>query len=124
MGPIWSEIDKNPELLMDIQEWAIENNVDGFGVSKDAALVTKTKDNHIDTINTKFIEDTHAMGKLVHAYTFRNEYMNLVWEYGQDPYTEYDFYLNMGLDGYFSEFPRTLRQFLQWKAETTTRLEL
>ena len=123
MDHIFSEIDKNPQLLIDIRAWAIENKVDGFGVSKDR-LVIKTKDNHIQEVNTKFIEDTHAMEKFVHVFTFRNEYMHLVWEYGQDPYTEYDFYLSMGIDGYFSEFPRTARQFFDWKKEIPSRLEL
>ena len=123
MGNIWSEINKDPQLLKDIQSWAIENKVDGFGTNKESLVIT-TEDNHIKHINTKFIEDTHAMQKLVHVYTFRNEYMHLVWEYGQDPSTEYDFYLSMGIDGYFSEFPRTARQFLDWKKEMYPRLEL
>ena len=123
MGNIWTEINKDPNLLKDIRSWSVENKVDGFGVKKDA-LVIRTKDNHIDKINTQFIEDTHAMQKLVHVYTFRNEYMHLVWEYGQDPYTEYDFYLSMGIDGYFSVFPRTAKQFFDWKKEVPSRLEL
>ena len=123
MDYIWTEINKDPNLLKDIQSWSVENNVDGFGVNKDA-LVIRTTDNHIDKINTQFIEDTHSMQKLVHVYTFRNEYMHLVWEYGQDSYTEYDFYLSMGIDGYFSEFPRTARQFFDWKKKEPSRLEV
>ena len=123
MDNIWREIKREPDLLKEIQNWAIDNIVDGFGISKDA-LVLKTPDNHIDRVNTTFIEDTHAMGKQVHVFTFRNEYMHLVWDYGQDPYTEYDFHLSMGVDGYFSDFPRTARQFLKWKKEGATKLEL
>ena len=63
MGYIWTEINKDPNLLKNIQSWSVENNVDGFGVNKDA-LVIRTKDNHIDKINTKFIEDTRAMQNL------------------------------------------------------------
>ena len=123
MGNIFKEIEKDSGLLQDIRDWAIENNVGGYGVNKNA-LVTKTHDNHIDEINSKFVEDTHAMGQEVHVYTFRNEYMHLVWEYGQDPYTEYEFYLSLGIDGYFSEFPLTAKQFLKWKREETLKLEL
>ena len=123
MGSIWDEIGKNSELLKEIQDWAMDNKVDGFGVTKDA-LVRKTSDNHIEKVNTKFVEDTHAMGKQIHVYTFRNEYMHLVWEYGQDPYTEYDFYHSMGIDGYFSDFPRTARQFLKWKDQDPTKCDL
>ena len=123
MDNIWSDIKEEPSLLKEIQNWAIDNNIDGFGVTKDA-LVLKTSDNHIDRVNSRFVEDTHAVGKQVHVFTFRNEYMHLLWDYGQDPYTEYDFHLSMGVDGYFSDFPRTARQFLNWKKEGATKLEL
>ena len=123
MDNIWSDIKEEPSLLKEIQNWAIDNNIDGFGVTKDA-LVLKTSDNHIDRVNSRFVEDTHAIGKQVHVFTFRNEYMHLLWDYGQDPYTEYDFHLSMGIDGYFSDFPRTARQFLNWKKEGATKLEL
>ena len=123
MDNIWSDIKEEPSLLKEIQNWAIDNNIDGFGVTKDA-LVLKTSDNHIDRVNSRFVEDTHAIGKQVHVFTFRNEYMHLLWDYGQDPYTEYDFHLSMGVDGYFSDFPRTARQFLNWKKESATKLEL
>ena len=123
MDNIWSDIKEEPSLLKEIQNWAIDNNIDGFGVTKDA-LVLKTSDNHIDRVNSRFVEDTHAIGKQVHVFTFRNEYMHLLWDYGQDPYTEYDFHLSMGVDGYFSDFPRTARQFLNWKKEGATKLEL
>ena len=123
MGTIWDEIEKNSELLKEIQEWAIDNNVDGFGVKKDA-LVRKTEDNHIKKVQTKFVEDTHAKGKRIHVYTFRNEHMHLLWDYGQDPYTEYDFYLSLEIDGYFSEFPLTAKQFLKSKREDNTKREL
>lgn len=51
----------------------------------------------------------------VHAYTFRNEYHHLNWNYGQDPYNEYETYLNMGLDGYFTDFPASAKRFLDWQ---------
>ena len=123
MGNIFDEIDKDPDLLEDIRVWSVENNVGGFGVNKNA-LVKKTGDNHIKDINAKFVEDTHAMGQLLHVYTFRNEYMNMEWDFGQDPYNEYDLYLTLGIDGYFSEFPLTARQFLTWKREANINSQL
>ena len=123
MGSIWYEIEKNSELLKEIQDWAMDNDVEGFGVTKNAVVI-KNPDNHIKEVNTKFVEDTHARGKQIHVYTFRNEYIHLVWEYGQDPYTEYDFYHSMGIDGYFTDFPRTARQFLKWKDEDPTKCGL
>ena len=123
MGSIWKEIAKTPSMLQDIKKWALDNEVDGYGVIKEA-LVLKTKDNHIASINTKFIDQTHAMKKVIHVYTFRNEYMHLEWDYGQDLYSEYDFYFSLGIDGYFSDFPRTARQYLDWRRKSAVKLEL
>ena len=36
----------------------------------------------------------------------------------------YDFYFSLGIDGYFSDFPRTARQYLDWKRESAVKLEL
>merc|ERR550539_50421 len=43
-------------ILKELKENGYE--VDGYGVIKEA-LVLKTKDNHIASINTKFIDQTH-----------------------------------------------------------------
>ena len=102
------------DIWHNITEWAQAYDVNGFGLDKDV-LVLKNKDNHINTTNTMYIEDAHKIGKDVHVYTFRNEYIHLAWDYGQDPYTEYDYFLSMGIDGFFTDFSRTARQFLQWK---------
>ena len=115
---IMYEIHRNPELLKDILSWSMDNEVDGFGYSKDA-LVTRTPDNHIDKVNTKFIEVVHGMGKQICVYTFQNEYNHMVWDYGQDPYNEYELFLGMGIDAFITDFPATARQFLNWKKEAT-----
>ena len=52
----------------------------------------------------------HAKDMKVHAYTFRNEYQHLNWNYGQDPYVEYEHYLQAGLDGYFTDFSASLNR--------------
>ena len=41
MGSIWKEIAKTPSILQDIQKWALDNEIDGYGVIKDA-LVSKS----------------------------------------------------------------------------------
>ena len=102
------------DIWPNITEWAQAYDVNGFGLDKDV-LVLKNKDNHINRTNTMYIEDAHKIGKDIHVYTFRNEYIHLAWDYGQDPYTEYDYFLSMGIDGFFTDFSRTARQFLQWK---------
>ncbi len=53
----------------------------------------------------------------VHVYTFRNENHHLRWDYGQDPYVEYQTFLDLGVDGFFTDFPGSLRRFLDAKAQ-------
>ena len=49
-------------------------------------------------------------------YTFRNEYEYLsCWEDQQDPYVEYQRFLNIGIDAYFTDFPGSLKRFFQSK---------
>jgi hypothetical protein len=45
-------------------------------------------------------------------YTFRNEDVYLAWNFAQDPYREYDLYLSLGVDGYFTDFPATFNRYL------------
>ena len=123
MDPILLEIKTNPDLWKDIIDWSIVYNVDGFGMNKDA-IATKNETNHINGTNPMFIEDAHAIKKQIHVWTFRNEYMHLAWNYGQDPYTEYDFFLSMNIDGYLTDFSRTARRFLQWKERVVSKREL
>jgi len=49
----------------------------------------------------------------VHVYTFRNENHFLRWDYGQDPFVEYEAFLELGIDGFFTDFPGSLRRFLE-----------
>lgn len=51
----------------------------------------------------------------VHPYTFRNENQYLHFDFHQDPYTEFDFWINkMGIDGLFTDFTGSLHNFQQW----------
>ena len=58
---------------------------------------------------TDFLERVHQHGLLAHAWTFKNEWSNLFWENGQDPYSEMEEFLQLGLDGFFTDFPLTAR---------------
>ena len=66
------EIQRNLDFHKDILSWSVDNEVDGFGITKDA-LVMRTPDNHVEKVKRNFIDDVHSMGKKVHVYTFRNE---------------------------------------------------
>jgi len=46
------------------------------------------------------------------VYTFRNEYMFLPYDYGADPYREYDEFVKLGADGFFTDFPWSLSNYL------------
>ncbi|WP_414579155.1 phytase [Anabaena sp. CCY 9402-a] len=59
------------------------------------------------TAPTTLIQDAHAAGLLVHAYTFRNEGRYLAADYNNNPEAEYRDLIQLGLDGYFTDFPGT-----------------
>lgn len=51
----------------------------------------------------------------VHPYTFRNENQFLHLEFHEDPYVEYDFWINqIGVDGLFTDFTGSLHNFQEW----------
>lgn len=58
-------------------------------------------------LKTSLIEQAHAAGLKVHAYTFRNEPAMLAPQYRNDPLLEYRQFFEMGIDGVFSDFPDT-----------------
>ena len=60
--------------------------------------------------STGVIEAAHARGLLVHTWTFRNDASG----YGfADPKTEMQFYMKLGVDGLFTDFPVTGVQALE-----------
>jgi glycerophosphoryl diester phosphodiesterase len=56
-------------------------------------------------LQTTLIEQAHAAGLRVHAYTFRTEAATLAPEYRGDPKLEYRQFFALGIDGVFSDFP-------------------
>jgi glycerophosphoryl diester phosphodiesterase len=59
---------------------------------------------------TTLVQDAHDAGLLVHPYTFRNEERFLAAEYKGNPALEYIQFINLGIDGYFTDFPDTGRE--------------
>lgn len=54
---------------------------------------------------TDLVQRAHALGLVVHPYTFRSEQRRLAKDYAGNPVNEYlDFY-TLGVDGMFSDFP-------------------
>ena len=119
------------ELWPEVLEWAKQNEVTGFGLSKTFLVVPKgfQQDNkdldpkdvkHENYTDTSMIDDAHKAGLDVHAFTFRNEDEKLLFEYGQDPYNEFEKFLNLGIDGYFTDFPATAKRFLDTASNNTS----
>ncbi|KAI8528789.1 hypothetical protein RHMOL_Rhmol12G0174800 [Rhododendron molle] len=51
----------------------------------------------------------------VHPYTYRNENSFLHFYFNQDPYAEYDYWINkVGVDGLFTDFTGSLHKFQEW----------
>ena len=87
----------------------------GIGPWKDT-VVPPTRDNTLTT-PTDMVAMAHARGLQVHPYTYRNENRFLHYNFRQDPYAEYDYWLNdVGVDGLFTDFPASLRRFQDWTA--------
>ena len=124
-----------PDLLS--EEWIArykELGVYGVGLNKKYIVVTGP-DGHINLTNNELIDrvrgkatdkfiallnflfqQLHGHDLTVFSWTFRNEYQELSsWEDGQDPYVEYQRFLDVGLDGYFTDFPGSLRRFIDAK---------
>jgi len=112
---------QTPEGLTEIAEYA-----DGIGPWKRMIVSVKNVDANNDgvaddlngdgTINdadrvtlapTSLVQDAHAAGLLVHPYTFRNESRFLASDYNNNPAKEFEQFINLGVDGYFTDFPGT-----------------
>lgn len=75
------------------------DDLNGDGVISDADKPLKQP--------TSLINDAHAAGLLVHAYTFRSDDFFLAPDYNGNPEAEYEQFFKLGLDGVFSDFPDT-----------------
>lgn len=53
---------------------------------------------------TDLVQRAHALGLLVHPYTFRSEQRRLASDYAGNPAAEYLMFYELGVDGLFSDF--------------------
>ncbi len=56
---------------------------------------------------TSLVNDVHAAGLSIEAWTFRDELRFLAAEYRRDPEAEYRQFFELGVDGVITDFPRT-----------------
>ena len=92
---------------------AIAKYADGVGPSKDYIVPRDATGRSLPP--TRFVDDAHAAGLLVHPYTFRNEnsFLPLELRRGTDPaaygdaFAEYAQFFALGVDGVFADNPDT-----------------
>lgn len=90
----------------------IKNYVVGIGPWKDT--VVPVVNNYLQQ-PTDLVARAHARDLQVHPYTYRNENQFLHFEFHQDPYQEYDFWINkIGVDGLFTDFTGSLHNYQEW----------
>jgi glycerophosphoryl diester phosphodiesterase len=93
-----------PQGLAEIKTYA-----DGIGPWKRYVVsVIGTGESEAERILAKpstLIQDAHAVGLFVHAWTFRDEDRYLAQDYRHDPQQEYRQFYALGIDGVFSDFP-------------------
>ncbi|KAL3640501.1 Glycerophosphodiester phosphodiesterase domain-containing protein 5 [Castilleja foliolosa] len=90
----------------------IKDYVVGIGPWKDT-LVT-TSNNYLQA-PTDLVARAHAHNLQVHPYTFRNENQFLHFNFSQDSYNEYDYWINkIGVDGLFTDFAGSLHRYQEW----------
>jgi glycerophosphoryl diester phosphodiesterase len=56
---------------------------------------------------TTLVQDAHKAGLQVHPYTFRSESIFLASDYKGDPKKEFEQFINLGVDAFFTDFPGT-----------------
>ncbi|XP_044477196.1 glycerophosphodiester phosphodiesterase GDPD6-like [Mangifera indica] len=90
----------------------IKEYVVGIGPWKDT--IVPVVNNYLQT-PTDLVTKAHARDLQVHPYTYRNENLFLHFNFNQDPYQEYDYWLNkIGVDGLFTDFTGSLHLYQEW----------
>lgn len=92
----------------------IKEYVVGIGPWKDT--IVPVKDNYLQT-PTDLVARAHARNLQVHPYTYRNENQFLHFNFCEDPYMEFDYWINViGVDGLFTDFAGSLHHYQEWTA--------
>lgn len=90
----------------------IKEYVVGIGPWKDT--IVPVLNNYLQT-PTDLVARAHAHNLQVHPYTYRDENQFLHFNFDEDAYKEYDYWINkIGVDGLFTDFTGSFHQFQQW----------
>ncbi|XP_023330055.1 glycerophosphodiester phosphodiesterase GDPD5 [Eurytemora carolleeae] len=80
------------ERMIEEKDWERIDNLQlaGLGIDKGVLVTPGVPDEEgrgqYRSNTTQFIAKVHEHGLKAHAFTFRNEWMKLYWDHGQDPY--------------------------------------
>ncbi|XBJ15774.1 hypothetical protein VPH35_007572 [Triticum aestivum] len=92
----------------------IRKHVIGIGPWKDT--IVPPENDHLGPA-TDLVARAHALNLQVHPYTFRNENSYLHFNFHQDPYAEYEYWLReIGVDALFTDFTGSLHKYQEWTA--------
>ncbi|KAF5796898.1 putative glycerophosphodiester phosphodiesterase [Helianthus annuus] len=99
----------------------IKEYVVGIGPWKDT--IVPVKDNYTQK-PTDLVTRAHAHNLQVHPYTYRNENQYLHFNFSQDPYLEYDYWINtIGVDGLFTDFTGSLHRYQEWTSPSPGKVD-
>jgi glycerophosphoryl diester phosphodiesterase len=119
-GPTYADLTTSTGLT------SVAKYASGIGPDKrqivPASTVDKNSDGKADDLNsdgqisdadrvlgtpTTLITDAHAAGLKVHLYTIRDDSYFLASDYGGNAIKEYQQFINLGVDGFFTDYPAT-----------------
>ncbi len=84
----------------------VDANGDGRADDLNADGVVNGQD-RVLTPPSALVSNAHSQGLFVHAYTFRDEARFLASNYAGNPQAEFTNFINLGVDGFFTDFPGT-----------------
>jgi glycerophosphoryl diester phosphodiesterase len=93
-----------PASTVDLDNNGRPDDLNGDGLISDADRITVTP--------TNLIQNAHDAGLLVHLYTLRDDPFFVASNYNGDPTAEYKQFIDLGVDGFFTDFPGTGRSVL------------
>ncbi|KAJ7978737.1 Glycerophosphodiester phosphodiesterase [Quillaja saponaria] len=96
----------------------IKEYVVGIGPWKDT--VVPAINNYLQA-PTDLVSKAHAHDLQVHPYTYRNENKFLHFDFHEDEYQEYNYWINtIRVDGLFTDFTGSLHNFQEWTSSHTS----
>eukprot|EP01018_Ginkgo_biloba_P036091 Gb_21490 [translate_table: standard] len=97
----------------------IREYVIGIGPWKDTVVPPDSR-NYLTTA-TDLVAKAHAHDLQVHPYTYRNENVFLHFNFHQDPYIEYEYWIKViGVDGLFTDFTGSLHFYQEWTSRANS----